>query len=74
MCSGRAIEVIWEMFELDPIWAMWWGFWLEISRQTPTSQSRRAVGWKTERKGTRGIRWRFPRELSVGSELGGVEG
>ena len=68
------MEVFWENFELDRIWAMWWGSWLEISRRTPTPRSRRAGGLKIEWKGNRGMRWGFPREFSVGSDLGEVEG
>ena len=68
------MEVIWEISELDLIWAMWLGFWLEISRQTPTRRSRLASGWTFEWKGTRGLRWRFPQKFSVRSELGEVEG
>ena len=50
------------------------GFWLEISRRTPTWQSRRASAQKLERKGTRGMRWGFPRKFSVGPELREAEG
>ena len=74
MCSRRAIEVIWEMFKLDPIWAMWLGFWLEFSRRIPTRQSRRAGFWKLEWKGTQGMSWRFPQKYLVGSELREMEG
>ena len=74
MCSERAMEISWEISELDPIWAMWWGFWLEISRRTLTWRYRRPGGWKLEWKGTRGMRWEFPREFSVGPELCEVEG
>ena len=63
-----------EIFELDPSWAMLWGSWLEIFKRTLTQRSRRAGGWKIERKGTRGIRWGFPRGFSVGPEIGEVEG
>ena len=59
------MEVIWEIFELDPSWVMYLDFWLEISRRTPTRKSRLAGGRKIEEKGTRGMRWRFPRKLSV---------
>ena len=64
------MEVTWDFFELDPSWAMWWGSWLEISKRTPNRKSRWAGGWKMERKGTRGLRWGFPREFSVGPKLG----
>ena len=53
---------------------MWWGYWLEIYRRTLNRRSRRAGGWEMERKGTRGTRWGFPWELSVGPKLGEVEG
>ena len=68
------MEVYWEIFELYPIWAVWWGSWLEISRQTPNRQSRRGGGWKVEWKGTRGLRWGFPREFSVVTDIGKVGG
>ena len=74
MFSERAMEVSWESSELDLSWAMWWCFWLEISRQTPTWGSRRAGGRIMEWKGTQGTRWGFPREFSVDPKLGEVEG
>ena len=74
MCSERAMEVSWEISDLDPSWAMWQGFWSEISRWTLIRQSRQASGWKMEWKGTQGMRWGFPRKISVGPELDKVEG
>ena len=68
------MKISWGKFELDPSWAMWWGSWLEISRRTPTLRSRWAGGWKMEWKGTRGLRLGFPREFSVGPEVGEVGG
>ena len=59
---------------MDPSLAMCSRFLLEILKWTPTWQSRRASAQKLERKGTRGMRWGFPRKFSVGPEHGEVEG
>ena len=74
MCSERATEVSWEISELDPSWAMWWGFCLEISIRLPNRRSRRTGGRKMEWEGTQGTRWGFSLEFSVGPEIGKVEG
>ena len=50
------------------------GCCLEILKLTLTWKSGQASAWKLERKGTQGMRWRFPWKLSVGPELGEVEG
>ena len=49
-------------------------FLVVISRRTPNQRSRQAGGWKMEWKGNRGMRWGFPWEVSVGPEIGEVEG
>ena len=50
------------------------GVLVENSIRTLTQRSRRASGWEMECKRTRGMRWGFPREVSVVPELGEVEG
>ena len=72
MCPEQAMEFSWEISELDPSWAMWWGFWLEIYRRTPNRRCRWDDGLKMEQKGTWGMIWGSPREFSVGPELGKV--
>ena len=59
---------------MDPSLAMFSGFLLEILKWTPTQQYRRASARKLEWKGTRVMRWGFPRKFSVGPELREVEG
>ena len=49
-------------------------FFLEISRRTLALRSRMAGGWQMEWKETRGMRWGFPRKISVGPGIGEVEG
>ena len=59
---------------MGPISAMCSGLLLEIMKWILTRQSRRASAWKLERKGTRGMRWGFPRKISVGPDIREVEG
>ena len=74
MYLGQSMEVCFNFFDLDPIWAMLWGSWLEISKRTLTRRYRQAGGLKMEWTGTWGMRWGFHQEFSFGPELGEVEG
>ena len=64
------MEVSWEFFEMDPSWAMWWGFLLENSRLTPDWRSRWEGGWQMEMEGNS----EFLQIFSVVPALGEVEG
>ena len=59
---------------MDPSTVICSGFLLGVLEWTLTRQYRRASAWIMELKITRDMRWGFPMKISVGTELGEVEG
>ena len=73
MCSERAIEIFLGNFWVRSKLGNVVGFLVGNFQTDPTWRSRQAGGWKLGWKGTRGMRWGFPQEFSIGTELVGVK-